>query len=50
VYSTSNAFVPTAPASRAAMMHEQRAAMEALRAARVRLPRTATTNRLHRAQ
>jgi len=36
--------------SRAAMMHEQRNAMEAIRAARARVPRTATTDRLHRAQ
>jgi hypothetical protein len=50
VYSHTLAFVPPTGASRASMMHEQRQALDAIRAARARLPRTATTDRLHRAE
>ncbi|MFB3880027.1 MAG: hypothetical protein ACE149_02130 [Armatimonadota bacterium] len=50
VHSTTNFFDITATASRASLMHEERAAMEAIRAARARVPRTATTNRVHRTQ
>jgi hypothetical protein len=52
VHSTSNFFVPTVggAASRASLLHEQRAAMEAIRAAHARIPRTATTGRVHRTQ
>jgi len=50
VHSRTGYFLITGSTSRAAMMHEQRQAMEAIRAARARLPRTATTDRLHRAQ
>jgi hypothetical protein len=50
VYSRTGYFLITGSASRAEMMHEQRQAMDAIRAARARLPRTATTDRLHRAQ
>jgi hypothetical protein len=37
-------------ASRAEMMHEERQALEAVRAARARAPRTAASDRLHRTQ
>ena len=50
VHSTSNFFQIGVGASRASLMHEQRAAMEAIRAARARVPRTATTGRVHRTQ
>jgi hypothetical protein len=50
VYSRTGYFLIGGGASRAEMMHEQRQAMEAIRAARARLPRTVTTDRLHRAQ
>jgi hypothetical protein len=50
VHSNFAFFGLSAGASRAAMMHEERQAMEALRAARARVPRTATTDRLHRTQ
>ena len=50
VHSTSSFFQIGIGASRASLMHEQRGAMEAIRAARARVPRTATTGRVHRTQ
>jgi hypothetical protein len=49
VYSETGFFMPSS-ATRAGMMHEQRQAMDALRTARARVPRTATADRVHRAQ
>ena len=50
VWSYRNAFDVGLGGSRASLMHEQRAAMEALRTSRARVPRTATGERLHRAE
>ncbi len=50
VHSVSSAFLIVSGSSRASMVHEQREALDALRAARARVPRTATADRVHRAE